>query len=109
MDVEGYEYESLLTCKNILPRFSQMVIEFHGLTDPMWAKLFCEINFYIRKTHEIIHVHANNHGEIVTIDGNTISDVMEFTYFRREEHVFVPSESFYPTKLDSPNLASNQK
>lgn len=107
MDVEGFEYESLLNSLHLLHKFSQMVIEFHGLNHPMYSKIFCMLSEKILESHELIHVHANNADEPFCIDGNTICGIMEFSYLRRDNHTFKPSNLFYPTFMDGKNILSN--
>ena len=106
MDVEGYEYESLLESREILYKFKQITLEFHFLTDPMWASLFCQLSTLLSQTHQLIHVHANNAGDILTLSGHSISSVMEFTYLRKDSYSFRKSSLYYPTSIDMPNIPS---
>lgn len=109
MDVEGYEYESLLESRDILHRFKQITLEFHFLTAPMWANLFCQISSILSQTHQLIHVHANNAGDIVTISGHSVSAVMEFTYLRKDDYAFKKSQLCHPMALDMPNIPDRQQ
>lgn len=109
MDVEGYEYESLLESRDILHRFKQITLEFHFLTDPMWANLFCHISSLLSQTHQLIHVHGNNASNVVTIFGHSVSAAMEFTYLRKDNYTFKKSKLYYPTPLDMPNIPNKRE
>ena len=58
MDVEGAEWESLLrTPDAVLQRIDQLVIELHGIDEP----LYLDVVRKLKGTFFVTHVHANNH------------------------------------------------
>jgi hypothetical protein len=90
MDIEGFEYEVLISTKNeILNKFRIIVIEFHNL-----HKLAEESSFVffktaflkILQTHDVVHIHPNNTVNHLCINykGITIPSVMEFTFLRKD-------------------------
>lgn len=83
MDIEGREYETILSLKdNNLKKFRILVIEFHKL-DQFFNRSFFRIASSafakIIYTHTCVHIHPNNCSEIKTVNGITIAEVMEFT------------------------------
>lgn len=83
MDIEGWEYQWLnKMTESQLKKFTQIVIEFHGVLDnsfhsdhnnkiKSWIKLF--------KTHFIIHAHGNNWA----FAKNGIPESLELTYLNK--------------------------
>ena len=103
MDIEGYEYEWLLSLEESeLKRFKQIVIEIHG-TDcdncsncPEWmddfhysgAKIPLQDKITALKklseTHYLIHAHPNNCGGGSMVNGVFVPRVIELTYIAKE-------------------------
>jgi hypothetical protein len=107
MDIEGGEWDMLAVMPTkLLEQFSQIVIEFHRLrqlneADRIWRIL--EVLTHLHRTHQPVHVHANNWSRLVTISGITLPNVVEMTYARRSDHTFVPCHRIFPTALDFAN------
>jgi hypothetical protein len=84
MDIEGGEYPWLNSLtEEQLGKFSQIAIEFHGLTDDEWGCSYDEKVKCLEKlsrTHYIIHAHGNNYGKVV----NGFPDVLELTYVNKK-------------------------
>jgi len=78
MDVEGGEYSWIATTR-YLHKFSQMVIEFHGINsnDEVTSRFFQKIN----QTHYLVHAHGNVCGGIST---NGLPHVIELTYVNKK-------------------------
>lgn len=98
MDIEGGEerfFESLSI--NDLQRIKQIVLEIHSPDSYIPAQL--------RKTHYLIHVHANNYGGVKIVDGIPIPSVYEVTYLRKDCFPQPPdfNTDFIPTPLDQQN------
>lgn len=80
MDIEGGEYPWLLGIdESQLKKFTQMVIEIHGITDDNWGcsyanKIQCLEK--LARTHYIVHAHGNAYSHAV----NGIPDVIELTF-----------------------------
>ncbi len=109
MDIEGYEYEVLLsTSQKLMTRFRILVIEFHDL-DQLWNRPFFNIVSQafrkILKTHWCIHIHPNNCCGSVTSKGIEIPRMMEFTFLRRDrmDHEPTSFRTDFPHPLDRDN------
>lgn len=91
MDIEGREWKWLLSVNHEkLNKISQIVIEFHGLTNTSWHNItinsFCSYDEKIEclkkleKTHYLIHAHGNNADRVAH---NGMPNVMELTYVNK--------------------------
>jgi len=112
MDVEGAEWSALSSnLKNILERFSQMVIEVHWpFSGTSRAKLRrLRTLRKLNKTHRVVHLHANNYGDVASLEGVNIPNVIEITYLRKRGHHFVPAKEHFPTILDIANEPSKSE
>ena len=112
MDVEGAEWSALSSnLKNILERFSQMVIEVHwpfsGTSRARLRRL--RTLRKLNKTHRVVHLHANNWGDVASLEGVNIPNVIEITYLRKRGHHFVPAKEHFPTILDIANEPSKSE
>ena len=111
MDIEGWEYPWLLCMgEERLARISQIVMEFHGITDDGWGyvnekKVKCLEK--LARTHFIIHAHGNNHGPVV----DRIPDVIELTFVNKNLFSSIPelnSQSLPIPNLDFPCSIDNK-
>jgi hypothetical protein len=84
MDIEGGEYPWILNLtEDQLNNISQIVIEFHGITDDEWGTTFSDkIKCFncLNSTHYIIHAHGNNYGGTY----ERIPYVIELTYINKK-------------------------
>ena len=108
MDIEGYEYESILSLPNHhLNQFRIIVVEFHGLHN-LWSLPFFKIaNACFRKllqNHSCIHIHPNNARGVVAIGDIEIPKHMEFTFYRKDRFLEVDEKLFFPNPLDCDNV-----
>lgn len=103
MDIEGFEYEVFPDSFDILPRFEQIVVEFHCLDDPAYALAASSILDEIERTHQLIHVHANNYGVEIAVDGLIMASVLELTFLRMEGHEFSRESTAPKHVLDKAN------
>jgi hypothetical protein len=110
MDIEGGEFIWLDSItENDLKKFKQIVIEFHGVKDDKWdSTLDIKINCFkkLYKTHYIIHVHGNNHCNLIN---EILPEVIELTYVRKDYFNQIPelNTTLLPIKgLDYPNCES---
>ena len=112
MDIEDAEWDvlSAVSAKS-LAQFSQIVMEIHKLCTSDYEHPTRDVNTMVKRaeileklnrTHQCIHVHANNYGTLGIVGGVLLPDVMEITYVRRADHTFETSECAYPTSLDMP-------
>jgi hypothetical protein len=107
MDIEGYEYETLLSTSScILQRFRIIVVEFHNLdclfSEPIFA-LYSKTFEKILSTHTCVHIHPNNIASSIKVRGLEIPQLAEFTFLRNDR---VKSRTFateFPHPLDRDN------
>jgi hypothetical protein len=107
VDIEGQEWASF----DALPvswfgRFSQIVVELHWLDhlhDNQFRRLFTRVLGNMCRTHQCVHIHANNYAGYVIVHGLPIPQVAEVTFLRRAEHQFIDNDELLPSNLDLPN------
>jgi len=109
MDIEGAEYEVLLsTSDELLNQFRIAVIEFHALDrlfDPFTFRLVSACFEKLLASFYVIHIHPNNCCGAVRMGRVEIPRVMEFTFFnRRRVRKTIPSRAF-PHELDVDNFS----
>lgn len=108
MDIEGYEYDWIDSLSvNDLKKFKQITIEFHFINDnnlniSYELKQKCLNKLY--DTHYLIHAHGNNNCGTT----NSIPDVIELTYIRKdvigdEENITYNKTALPIKNLDYPN------
>ncbi|TWB87312.1 methyltransferase FkbM-like protein [Bradyrhizobium macuxiense] len=107
MDVEHDEYEVIpATPPNVLDQFKQIVIEIHWLPHlvlyDVFEKMLATLKS-LRRSHDVIHVHANNYGKTEEIEGVHVIATAEVTLVRRKDYLTVPCLQSFPTRLDTPN------
>ena len=107
IDIEGFEWDSLsVLSTRVLGQFRQILCELHGLRmvdlESFRTRATALFN-KLRATHHCIHVHGNNFGGMAIVAGTPIADVLELTYVRKSDYVFMPSDEVFPTELDGPN------
>ena len=94
IDIEGYEYRILEELLNNEDRINGMVIEFHD----------CDLHLdklktFIQKLRlSIVHIHANNYGNIES--NQEIPSVLEITFSKNSDF---KKKYFLPHDLDMPN------
>lgn len=107
MDIEGDEYENLLTLPSeYLQKFSILVIEFHSLYRLIQRDFFtlfeCTLE-NILSNFEPVHLHPNNSGRISKIYNLQIPNVIEMTFLRKDLFFGDGSRCKIPNPLDAPN------
>jgi hypothetical protein len=107
MDIEYDEYVVIpATPQRVLAQFRQIVIELHWLPhifrDDLYPKIV-ETLRTLRRTHNVIHVHANNYGYNQDVGGVAVPVTVEATLVRRGSCWLMPCLRSFPTKLDRPN------
>lgn len=109
MDIEGFEYEVILsTPDSLLDQFRIMVIEFHNLDrlfNSIVFRLFSSVFEKILKSFHVVHIHPNNcyGGEIVKRGNVEIPKVMEFTFLNKKRAKGIKDATILPHPLDSDN------
>lgn len=107
MDIEGYEYETLLSIPDdLMKRFRIIIVEFHRLHH-LWSKPFYRLASStfakLLQTHSCVHLHPNNCRSSFYMQDIEIPRVMEFTFLRNDrfnEHTYTDK---FPHPLDMDN------
>ncbi len=107
MDIEGCEYETLLsTSDDFLKRCRVIVIEFHRLHE-LWSRPYFRLaSMAFRKllqTHACVHLHPNNCRSAVRLQGLDMPRVMEFTFLRRDRFTESSPATQFPHLQDADN------
>jgi FkbM family methyltransferase len=107
MDIEGYEYETLLNISDhLLRRFRVIIIEFHSL-HMLWSQPFYKVASTVfeilLKNHSCVHIHPNNYNGVIKTQGIQIPKAMEFTFLRKERIKDSSPIDNLPHKLDQHN------
>ena len=104
VDIEGAEYDVFANLDEaILKKFRQIVIEFHKLTDPSMKEKITTAVSNLNKTHQLVHIHANNWGHYSLCAGKLLPELLECTYVNKDNYQFVDNTRSFPTILDQPN------
>jgi hypothetical protein len=107
MDIEGGEYETLLSCPTrILSKFRIMVIEFHLIESWAQTNFFGIVEAVFRKllkTHFVVHNHPNNAMGIVDLNGFYAPRVFELTFIKKTRTSTFEIAKL-PHALDFPNV-----
>lgn len=87
IDIEGSEYDSLLTVSDAqLSRFQQIVIEFHDLTNlhsSVKGKSIIHLAKQLSRQHFPIHVHGNNYDSLVRFGTTWFPNAIEVSYLHK--------------------------
>lgn len=106
MDVEGTEWATLPTAHSpVMHRFAQIVIEAHEPLAGSDANRLHNLGVLstLRRTHEVVHVHANNYAPVESFAGVRVPSVLEITYLRKTRTSFRTSNEPLPAAEDVPN------
>lgn len=103
MDIEGSEYDAINNADpEVLKQFSQIVIEWHNLLDPVDNGITAAIK-KLNGLFQCVHLHGNGAEQRVRIDDRILPDAMEATYLRRTDHTFVDARHTLPLPIDMPS------
>lgn len=109
IDIEGAEWDALWHAPpDLLSRFSQIVIEFHGLIPTTQDDYGTRIQGVLQKllqTHQPVHIHANTYGPSLILPGLVLPWGAEVTYASRSVYGsrLRASSRFFPTAWDASN------
>jgi len=107
MDIEGGEYETLMSCSaNLLAQFRIMIVEFHYLHEFFNRRMFEFASRVFRKvlqTHSVVHIHPNNCCGSVRADGLEVPRIAEFTFHRNDRLEGRTPRRAFPHPLDRNN------
>jgi hypothetical protein len=107
IDIEGYEWETLLgMSESLLRRFRIIVAEFHQL-DHFWSKPLFQVASHalekLSQTHTCVHIHPNNCCGSLKFEGLEIPRVAEFTFLRSDRLMARSDAKIFPHPLDRDN------
>jgi hypothetical protein len=110
MDIEGCEYETILSMPQILQRrFRIVVIEFHYLdylfSEPVFG-IYSRAFEKLLATHCCVHIHPNNVAGLIKVGGIEIPQMAEFTFLRRDRAHEIGYAVDFPHPLDRDNVTS---
>lgn len=89
MDVEGAEYGFLNTVESkTLEQFEQIVLELHFITKIDMTDMIINALQKLNRTHQLVHIHANNFSRIRYINGNAVPDSIEVLYVLKNNYQF---------------------
>ena len=105
MDVEGAEWDFLETVDTkTLKQFDQIIFEMHNLVRPSCADRALKLLKKLNKTHQLIHLHGNNSGYLLTVGDTIFPDVLEASYVNKDNfYTFEDELVVLPSPLDVPN------
>lgn len=106
MDIEGHEWRAFeFLPPDALDCFSQMIVEMHGfahVNDTNHVRRYIRVLEKLSRTHQVIHIHANNCGPATVVAGILLPDTFEVTFVRRTDQNFSECHKIFPTALDMP-------
>jgi hypothetical protein len=107
MDIEGYEYETLLAASEpLIRRFRQIIVEFHAL-DQLWNRSFFQLAARafrkLLRSHACVHIHPNNCCGSYECDGIAVPKVAEMTFVRMDRCRVTQPTTVFPHPLDRDN------
>lgn len=104
MDIEGFEYESMLAASTAtLNRFKIMVFELHSLEQigtRLGMSLISNFASKITRNHTVIHAHANNVGGEWVFPSGRYPASLEITLIRNDAFVTNLGYARLPHELD---------
>lgn len=108
MDIESYEWDVFqnLPISN-LRQFKYIVGEFH-FSSSNYLKYY-NILKKLNETHQIFHIHCNNCGRIISLNGYSICSLMEISFIQKEGYGFTEDNNIYPIEgLDFKNCKKKE-
>jgi hypothetical protein len=108
MDIEGYEWPSLLALpESDLMRFRIIVLEIHNLEHIFTAFGFRIINATLQrllKHFNVVHAHPNNVSGLFAWQGTCVPNVLELTLLRKDRAKANGPVQGLPHELDAPSV-----
>lgn len=110
MDIEGAEYECLLSADaSTLKSFRIIVLELHdfqSITNRMGSRLINLLLERLLETHHLVHTHVNNTTKPFWFAGLALPDTLELTLIRKDRVSHLGDYAVVPNRLDSPNTSN---
>lgn len=108
MDIEGAEYETILsTSMESIGKFRILVLEVHGFDNWADPKYFSIVDSFFTKllqSFTIVHAHANNCCGTSIISGIEFPNVFEISLIRNDRYDSPLGYAKFPNPLDQPNV-----
>ena len=106
IDVEGAEWGFIEnTSSETLSRFSQILIEFHGVHEPKYTHRIPAALRKLNQTHKPVHIHGQNVGHYVSLGTQTFCNQIEVSYVRRDKYDLDEDYDIsLPLSIDMPAL-----
>ena len=106
MDVEGAEWGFFQQVSSeTLSQFSQMTFEFHGIPSHSDPELVLSVFRKINRTHQLVHLHANNNGNYISFGHKKFCSLFEMTFALRSQYTFTEDyDVSLPIRIDSVNI-----
>jgi hypothetical protein len=107
MDIEGFEYETLLaTSAALMQQFRIIVLEVHFLEQLLcrpWFDLVSRVFRKLLSTHSVVHSHPNNCCGSVRSRGIELPRIMEMSFYRNDRISSRRYATRFPHPLDAEN------
>lgn len=104
MDIEGWEWDVFSeTDEDLMNRFDQIVCEFHYMYSIDYLDRIIASLERINRTHQLVHIHANNGRGVLKTKDFFMPCLLEVTYVNRANRTFCDSDRFFPTSVDQKN------
>jgi Methyltransferase FkbM domain len=107
MDIEGYEYETLISAPtSLLRRFRIIIIEFHNLECLFSEQMFSIYRHAferILRNHACVHIHPNNYCGTIRVGDLELPQIAEFTFLRNDRISNQIFATKFPHSLDRDN------
>ena len=108
MDIESYEWEVFQYLPfNIYKQFKYIIGEFHFSESNLFE--YYNILEKILITHRIFHIHCNNCGKIINLNGFKICELLEISFIQKAGYNFTKDNDNYPIEdLDYKNCKDEE-
>ena len=110
MDIEGWEYPSLLSVsEDVLKRFRIIVLEVHDIESwghPPFFRMVEAFFAKLLKNFYVVHNHPNNFCGAINMGGFEAPRVIELTLLRKDRSDKLGFCDEFPHPLDTPNVLS---
>ena len=80
--------------KETLNQFDQIVFELHNIVKAGNGEKILKLLNKINETHAVIHVHGNNSGWLLTINGTVFPDVLEVSNVNKNKYKTFDDENY---------------
>ena len=101
MDVEGFEWDVFDNADDdILNRFDQIVVEFHGLLELEHKDRTLRVLKKMARLFAVVHIHANNWGDVDYVGDLVMPTMLEVTFVNRNSWKLKRSERILPDIID---------